>query len=408
MSTVTTMRRVLVGVGNAGVSVLDRIAVASPGLKGLMVINNDAESLAASVVPTRIDFSNEAGEDLADGFLAIEEEYARAISGATSVILCGGLGGETGSFLLPALAARAKADGITTLASVGIPFSFEGRQKRELATTALEKLRALCDAVAVIDNDRLSGGVPSTAAIGEAFQEADKALQSSVLAIQGMLSTSGPVKITRTDLAAVLGSQGAITHFGHGRAAGDNRLHEALEASFRSPLLTIPGKGSALREASMVLLLLEGPSDLSFAEVQRAVSEMERMTGDRCQIKVGVHASAAPGAPLDISIIASSGTLRQPAVKKAGESLASAASTQPSPREPAAAPIPGEVKEVRHSKPVKQNPVKQTQGVLDLENYQRGRFDKSEPTIVNGDDLDIPTFLRKGIKLGTPRDTEKN
>ena len=49
-----------------------------------------------------------------------------------------------------------------------------------------------------------------------------------------------------------------------------------------------------------------------------------------------------------------------------------------------------------------QPPGKQTQGTLDLDNYQRGRFDKSEPTIVAGEDLDVPTFLRKGIKLTPP------
>jgi hypothetical protein len=32
----------------------------------------------------------------------------------------------------------------------------------------------------------------------------------------------------------------------------------------------------------------------------------------------------------------------------------------------------------------------------------RGRFDNSEPTIVNGEDLDVPTFLRKNLKI-TPR-----
>jgi len=45
---------------------------------------------------------------------------------------------------------------------------------------------------------------------------------------------------------------------------------------------------------------------------------------------------------------------------------------------------------------------KQTQGTLDLDTVQRGRFDKSEPTIVAGEDLDVPTFLRKGIKLNPP------
>jgi cell division protein FtsZ len=29
----------------------------------------------------------------------------------------------------------------------------------------------------------------------------------------------------------------------------------------------------------------------------------------------------------------------------------------------------------------------------------RGRFEKSEPTIIEGEDLDVPTYLRKNIKM---------
>ena len=390
--------RILVGIGNAGVAVLDRIAVEHPGLKGLLVINNDSESISASVVASRIAFP--AG-DMADGFLAIEEEFGASIRGASSVIFCGGLGGEIGSFLLPALAARAKADGITTLASVGIPFAFEGRQKRESAAAALGKLYDLCDAVAVIDNDRLAGGVPSTAAVGEAFAAADRILQFSLLALQGMLSTYGPVKITRNDLASVLGVQGAMTHFGHGQAQGANRLHEALEEALRSPLLKLPGKGSALKHATTALLLLRGPSDLSFAEVQRAVCEVERIAGDRCQIKVGVHAEAPAEASLEIFLMSSSGGAIRPKGKYV-EEPPSIASQSEAPAQKAEDIPTTQKSDSSNAKPAKMNPVKQTQGVLDLESYQRGRFDKSEPTIVAGQDLDIPTFIRKGIKLASP------
>jgi cell division protein FtsZ len=310
------------------------------------------------------------------------------------------LGGELGSFLIPALAARAKAHGITTIASVGIPFSFEGRQKKESADAALRKLHDLCDAVAVIDNDRLSGGVPSSAAVGEAFVAADRALQSSLMALRGMLLTSGPVRITRHDLMTTLGTHGAMTHFAHGRASGANRLHEALEQALKSTLLLLPGKGPVLREASSVLVLLSGPSDLSFAEVQRAVSEVERLSMERCQVKVGVRAESSPEAPLEIFLLTSSGgTPRIPEAPANG-----------TPRHLERKPeeiSPGEkfaatARSSKTSKPGGTTAVKQTQGVLDLESYQRGRFDKSEPTIVAGEDLDIPTFFRKGIKLPAP------
>jgi cell division protein FtsZ len=39
------------------------------------------------------------------------------------------------------------------------------------------------------------------------------------------------------------------------------------------------------------------------------------------------------------------------------------------------------------------------QEVLQFESVARGRFEKSEPTIVEGQDLDVPTFLRKNVRV---------
>jgi cell division protein FtsZ len=39
------------------------------------------------------------------------------------------------------------------------------------------------------------------------------------------------------------------------------------------------------------------------------------------------------------------------------------------------------------------------QAQLPLEIISKGRFDKSEPTIHMGEDLDVPTYIRRGISL---------
>jgi cell division protein FtsZ len=44
-------------------------------------------------------------------------------------------------------------------------------------------------------------------------------------------------------------------------------------------------------------------------------------------------------------------------------------------------------------------PAKPKQETLPLEGISRGRFDKGEATIYDGEDLDVPTFLRRGINL---------
>jgi len=42
---------------------------------------------------------------------------------------------------------------------------------------------------------------------------------------------------------------------------------------------------------------------------------------------------------------------------------------------------------------------KMRQEQLPLAIISKGRFDKSEPTVHKGEDLDIPTFVRRGVAL---------
>ena len=53
---------------------------------------------------------------------------------------------------------------------------------------------------------------------------------------------------------------------------------------------------------------------------------------------------------------------------------------------------------MKEEKPSEKN-VQAKQEVLQFESVTRGRFEKSEPTIVEGEDLDVPTYLRKNIKV---------
>ena len=50
-------------------------------------------------------------------------------------------------------------------------------------------------------------------------------------------------------------------------------------------------------------------------------------------------------------------------------------------------------------KQAKKDKVSAKQEMMQFEPVTRGRFEKSEPTIVEGQDLDVPTFLRKNIKV---------
>ena len=57
------------------------------------------------------------------------------------------------------------------------------------------------------------------------------------------------------------------------------------------------------------------------------------------------------------------------------------------------------VKEPKEPKVSREKIVQAKQEVLQFESVTRGRFEKSEPTIVEGQDLDVPTFLRKNVRV---------
>jgi len=80
----------------------------------------------------------------------------------------------------------------------------------------------------------------------------------------------------------------------------------------------------------------------------------------------------------------------------------SVAALQPTPQ--VAKPDPQPRLIIPKKKPVvpketKPEKVRAKQEVLQFEPISRGRFEKSEPTIVEGQDLDVPTYLRKNIRV---------
>jgi cell division protein FtsZ len=53
----------------------------------------------------------------------------------------------------------------------------------------------------------------------------------------------------------------------------------------------------------------------------------------------------------------------------------------------------------KEPQPVAEKKPQARQEVMQFEPVTRGRFEKSEPTIVEGQDLDVPTFLRKNVRV---------
>jgi cell division protein FtsZ len=314
------------------------------------------------------------------------------------------------------VAEAAKKAGALLIAIVTSPFGFEGRRRAAQAAAALQEIGAHADAVVHFENDRMAELAAPRSGVAETFAACDELLGGCVEAISHLVSAPGPLGVGLPDLLSVLDGGDGLCLFGTGTAAGDNRAHEALEDAMSSPLLD---RGRLLAGAASILVHISGPPSLSFAEVGAVMQEVARGAAEDSLLQLGISTVPAKDAPLIVSIIAKCGAakptpaIRQPAPKpqlpkpepipeEQEEALLTpetpdktpvAAAHKPSPAperpvSPVSRPRPpqGEAKAAASPK-IKQEP-------LQFEPVARGRFEKIEPTIVEGEDLDVPTFLR--------------
>ena len=407
----------IIGLGNAGVHLADRLQM--NGHADVVVMNTDAQSLLSSIAAKKITLGQKttyglgAGGDPEVGYEAAQEsrgDIRSAVEGANIVFLCAGLGGGTASGVVPILAQTARETGAVVFSIVTSPFSFEGRRRSKQSAEALALLSKQSNALIHFENDRMADISSARSGIEETFAAANAMLCACVGSLISILQGGSPMPIGLADLLAAVGGGGPAGLFGRGEATGDNRAHEALERALKSPLLD---RGRLIGECHAVIAHLVGPASLSFSEVAAVMREVRRHTADDAKLFLGVTTVSDADAPLSVTLFGNYSKIlsEEPSAVPAQERAPSAvpatvsavpaesaplADAQAAPETSAEQPAPGEA-DVPHdpNAPAPQtSKTKVKQETLQFESTTRGRFDKSEPTIVEGEDLDVPSFLR--------------
>ena len=419
------LTRKIVGVGGAGSSVIDRLLIDGVDAVDLVAINTDMQALSSSVAAQKILLGHGlthglgAGGDPEVGMAAAQDalpELRAAVEGNQIVFITAGLGGGTGSGSAPFMAHAAREAGCIVIAVVTMPFTFEGRRRSEQAIAALDHLRQLCHAVICFENNRMSELVAPKAGIQQAFMAADQTLSECLRGILAMLARPGIMKVGLDDLLTVLRSDDPRCLFGYGESDGDNRALEALAYALRNPLME---RGKLLESTGNLLVHVAGSSNLTLAEVEILMNELNRHIGVDTQLLLSTSIDPRLGSKLAVTLVSTMGRsysmvsqrvalpvaeipepelVTIPQIIEYEESLPEdqpAVAVRPTPR-PARAPRP---EPAPTAAPVVEKTREVKQEVLQFEPVSRGRFEKSEPTIVEGHDLDVPTVLRKGFRV---------
>jgi len=178
-----------------------------------------------------------------------------------------GLGGGTGTGSAPVVAKLAREDGALTIAIVTMPFSVEGRIRRENAEMGLARLRDVCDTVIVIPNDKLLEVAPRMA-LNAAFKMADEILMRSIKGITEMITKPGLINLDFADLKTIM-KRGGVAMIGIGESDSENRATDAVTEALSSPLLNVD-----VSEATGALVNVIGGEDMTIKEAEGVVEEL--------------------------------------------------------------------------------------------------------------------------------------
>jgi len=297
----------VVGVGGAGLNALDRMMDSGITQVDFIAVNTDIQQLQMSDAPAKIHIGSELTEGLGSGAdpeigrLAAEEGYdqiKRALRGSDMVFVTAGEGGGTGSGAAPVVAKIARDLGALTVGIVTTPFKFEGTRRMKQASLGVEALRAACDTVIVIPNDRLLQVLDKSTTMLDAFRIADDVLRQGVQGICDLITNPGLINLDFADVRTVMKDAGSAL-MGIGFATGENRARDAADRALRSPLIETEIVG-----ARGILLSIAGGEDLSLFEVNEAAEVVRAAADDDTNIIFGATIDERLEGQIWITVIA--------------------------------------------------------------------------------------------------------
>ncbi len=408
------------GVGNAGVAMTGQMLGGDFAGASFAAVNADAQSLAASAIEEKILLEKKllrglgTGGDPELGRVAAEEHLQKlkdACAGVQVVVVIAGLGGGAGTGISPVLARAARESGALVMALATLPFDCEGNRRQRQAREGLEQLKAVADGVICLPNQKVFKLIDENTSVVDTFRATTQLVLDGACGVWRLLMHKGLIEIHFDELCGLLRDCRGESCVAAVEVEGKDRAAGAMEKLFAHPLLD---EGKSLSDADAVLVSVMGGPDLTMAEVNRVMKQINQHCS-LAQVIMGAAIDESFRDKLAVTLIATKrgGVAKKSAPAPAAEDetpdfdtqlLEKQTTAKPASRFVPPAPTLSQEEQTQlltrqaGTRQRKSGPrLKQTQ--LQLEIIHKGRFDKSEPTIHKGEDLDVPTFIRRGVAL---------
>ena len=301
----------VIGVGGGGSNAVNYMHSLGIGGVDFVVCNTDAQSLATSSVPNKVQLGPSltqglgAGANPEIGRQATEEsldEIRRILEVNTKMaFVTAGMGGGTGTGGAPIISKICKDMGILTVGIVTTPFSYEGKKRAQHAQNGINQLKQNVDTLLVISNDKLRhqfGNLTMSAALSTA----DNVLATAAKCITDVINTTGQINVDFADVCTVM-RNGGVAILGSARAKGESRAQLAIEQALNSPLLN----DNDIKGAKWILININsrsGETEFTMDEVETIQEYLLTQAGPDADVILGLGYDESLGDEISITIIA--------------------------------------------------------------------------------------------------------
>jgi len=386
----------ILGIGGAGCRIIRQISLA-PGADKLrlLALDSDTASLEESGLPPENRII--AGMNLRSGrgcggneiigrsAVAVERpRLGRILEGTDILLIIGGLGGGLCTGGLPVILGIARHMHITTMLMLSLPFAMEGYGRRKQADDRIcSDLLPLADCLIALPNDLLFSTLPPETPLAQALELADVEMARTAMALSSILFAGNIFSADISNFSAML-KPNALCSLGVGvvPAGEENAVEKAVEKMMLSPLLGGPAE---LQRSDAVIFTVIGGPQLSLGEAKKALDLANKQLDKSPGRTVLLGAGTAPEWQDFIQITALTVRYTDKSVVKTAAPAAAVKSGTAS--RPAA--IQRKVAVASDASFVQQT--------LELDTIDKGIMENTTPDFFNGEDLDIPTFKRRGI-----------
>ncbi|MDD2479359.1 MAG: hypothetical protein PHS31_05670 [Victivallaceae bacterium] len=377
----------VVGLGKAGVMFTEQL-VSLKAAKWLNVIAVDTDLATLTAFPGLQKFQADprwrngagCGGDLTNGsrsFSAEREGIGHLIDGVDGLIVTGGLGRGTATGGAGVFASVAKQKNIPTFFVMTMPFTMEGHNRRQTADKGVVEILPSADALFCLPMDLLFSSLPAETPITEAYAAANREMAGVILGLAEIMRSQSVMPADLSDFRTALNRRKSFCSIGVGTASSDdgaNRCHVALEKMLKAPLL---GGVNSFKGADVIFSMITGGADLNISEMKKTLEAAAAHFNPKAQIIIGAAVSEEYGNNVQVTAI----TVKY----DKSETLPQVESR----------PITATSTKKRKSagQGTKEQPS------LPLQDISKGIFINAAPSIINGQDLDIPTCQRKMISI---------